>query len=301
MMIRNCSIYSFRIGPQGFGFTEGLTVVDSRITDIDDLGQTMEIADFTSMTGGILKIPGGFNSGSNPATGMVPGSRWFFSGQLDNYGLPFVVLDVTQDASFTYIKTTLPTTLPVFNMTPINNPTRLRRHPAHNATFRNVVGCNLALAMSSAPPNRPLFEYAKMSFVGVASNGTYLAKVWGTLVSLKVNVIRAYTGAQPTLLIVLRGGCVSPTYTSVDWTVTIDLKTVGQRTITPTSVTGSVGADVLGAAPGAVWITTGNFVDSVSSDPSADSDDKQPIWEMELTADQGITAMDATLYRGAPI
>src|SRR5262249_35927435 len=148
--------------------------------------------------------------------------------------------DATQDANFTYIQTTLPGTLPTWGTGIV--PDRIQQHIAYNATFRNCTGCNTVLSLSQAPAARPLFEYAKhvhVGFIGSGlenggpSNQEYLwTFVWGTLVSVTVNVMRPYTGVNSNCQVTHRAATtVKPDYTKLDWQFTIDLKTAGIRTL----------------------------------------------------------------------
>jgi hypothetical protein len=126
--------------------------------------------------------------------------------------------------------------------------------------------------------------------------------IWGTLVSLTVNVIIADSGPNASLLLHPCGGngtqYVSPTNLVTVYNPVIDLKTVGKRIITPTAVTGSVGADAMGAAPGAIW-----FAGDHSLNPylalaaggiasiAGQTATQMPLVEIEFVCDQGITKL----------
>ena len=119
--------------------------------------------------------------------------------------------------------------------------------------------------------------------------------IWGTLVKLRVNVIRAYTGALATLnLNVLGqfgGGIVGVDgFTLSKWNPTINLKIAGERIITPGAFTGDQTGDS-DLSIGAVWFYNG-LKPFLSGNISADNGDKWPTVEIEVITDQGITARE---------
>jgi hypothetical protein len=119
--------------------------------------------------------------------------------------------------------------------------------------------------------------------------------VWGTLVKLRVNVIRAYTGALATLNLNVLGqfgtGIVGVDgFTLSKWNPIINLKIAGERIITPGAFTGDQTGDS-NLSIGAVWFHNG-FKPFLSGNIGADPEDKWPTVEIELIADQGITGIE---------
>lgn len=83
-------------------------------------------------------------------------------------------------------------------------------------------------------------------------------EIWGKFTSLRIKVITAFTTSGALSLRIFAQFAAN--YLNVDgslgstYGVTIDLKTAGERLITFSNVSGSVGADVLGSAPGLIWM-----------------------------------------------
>src|SRR5262249_4516777 len=77
------------------------------------------------------------------------------------------------------------------------NPMIFINAPCPRTTITNCTGCLDIEDASNGPANSPMFSYAKRRFVGfLDTNTAYLQpmKVMGTIVSITVNVIKAYTG-----------------------------------------------------------------------------------------------------------
>jgi len=299
IIVRDTDAGLFKFGPN-YGATETVLVENSRLGSIGYNGATgCTLASITSITNGVIKIVNGNQSGANPIPFLMPGSKGFFSNYqngVDNYGLPFAVLSITADSSYTYYQTTLPAVLPTWNTTPYSNPDRIVPHPCQSVTFINVSGCPQATWMSSAPPARPAFEYSKLTYFGsMPQNGTNLLRGynWGNLSKLTINVRKAYSGATSPAVANVAGIVTTSSYTANYYYVNIDLTQAGLRTITPTTINGALGNDVLGSAPGNIWFTGNWGLAGFSGvDLSADTITHQPIWELELYTDQGITAFD---------
>jgi hypothetical protein len=146
-----------------------------------------------------------------------------------------------------------------------------------------------------------------MSFDGTMSahgNTTTWTKPWGNfnigrLISLKVTVSQAYSGVGALSFDPLstfgNPPVMDPTQTTLfPWSISVDLRTTGVRTITPTQITGSAGADSLGIAPGNVWFG-GPVGPSISRDVSAESPANWPLFEVEIMTDQGFQPSVVTL------
>lgn len=186
--------------------------------------------------------------------------------------------------------------------------------PADSVTLINCTGCPEAVDLSQVGAHGlPLWSYTKRTYTGSAApvgNPNYLGlstappvPIWGKIVHVKVNVIQAYTGTSAPYLLaniinVLRA--LNPDF-SVNNTFdpVIDLKTVGLRTITATTVTndqavnggiGGLGADSNGLfgpplAAGDIWFASEAQL-TVSHNISGDPIGKWPIVSVEILADQ---------------
>ena len=66
----------------------------------------------------------------------------------------------------------------------------------------------------------------------------------------------------------------------------INLMAAGERIITPTTISGAQQGDVLGAAPGNVWMTL--TLAYLNGDIHADDPSTYPTVTVEITTDQGV-------------
>jgi hypothetical protein len=246
-----------------------------------------------SMSGGVISFANTAATGSGPPQRwVVPGTNTFWSapGYL-TVGL-FQVQAVTQDATNTYIQTNEAGGFPT-----IARPTQLRTHPAPQFTCDACTGDAALVAtnvQSGATPLAPLGTYSKRTFTPTSAQGNLGNLVArGKLVSLTINVTRAYTGSGSAVL--------RPTgqfhmftikqsnWTQFDWWPTIDLKTAGERIITPSSVTcngapGGCGADTNLTVPEPVWIQD----KLVPNMPSTFSGGTAPTFTITVRTDQGV-------------
>lgn len=118
-------------------------------------------------------------------------------------------------------------------------------HPCPNATFINCTGCDDAVDLSNpAAWGKPAYDYSKRTYNAAKLASPAGPRLWGNIVSVNVTVGTPFT-TSGALSIRLFGQF------SVDG-LTVDLKTSGLRTITPTTIIGKVGADSL-TPPGVFW------------------------------------------------
>jgi len=212
------------------------------------------------------------------------------SGGTYNYSTPFICTNVRSDGNKVYFDTTLPSNFSV----PLDKDGKMwvTPHPCPDVTVRGCRGCADIVSLSHAPGGRPLFEYARLTLSGDFSTAARVM-LWGKLVKLRVNVIRPYTGALATLNLKVLGqfgaGIVGVDgFTLSQWNPIINLKIAGERTITPGAFTGDQAGDG-NLSIGAVWFYDG-LKPFLVGNISADAKDKWPTVEIELFADQGITA-----------
>lgn len=233
----------------------------------------------------------------------IPGSKCFFMSNYYVYNLasPFIITNVYQDSTNVYFDTTL-TSVPAITGAGSGAP-GIVQHPAPRLTAFNNTGNDTAIVTGKQAAELPLFSYAHKVYSAdlIQPSTTALTQQiqqWGNLVSLKVNVIRADTGANVTLTMrplgVNGAWVINPSNAITQFTLTINLKTAGVRTVTPTTVTGNVAGDVI-AAPGAVWFVQYGLNPWMSASIAANTPVQMPIVEIELITDQGITAFEYTV------
>jgi hypothetical protein len=231
-----------------------------------------------------------------------PGRCYFFAlrgAQRYNFGNPFLVLAIGDDGTNIWFDTTL-AALPAYT-SPLGIPDIIVPHPCGRFSARGISGDPQALQFSKAPPETPLYSYIHKVYGADLAYPAVPLTAWGTLVSLTVNVIIADTGPNTGLLLNPCGQYgayrVDGTNTVASYNPHIDLKTAGKRVITPTAVTGSVGLDNVGPAPGPIWFmgtsgTAGAPVWPFLNNPVAGQTAVQmPLVEIELITDQGITKL----------
>lgn len=182
-----------------------------------------------------------------------------------------------------------------------STPLHFQPHPCPRLTAKNCTGCAQMNDLSGAPDDAPIFSYAKRTLMGDVSDGapgTNLAYmiVWGTIVSLKINVLRAYTGALGTLTLGITANGYDSSLIASNLTQTVNVKIAGERVITTTAATGAQAGDTIAAYAG--WIAT--RVALQYSAGFGDTFEKTPIVEVEITTDQGITKKSALFVPDSP-
>lgn len=174
----------------------------------------------------------------------------------------------------------------------------IRTFPATAVTFSNCTGCNEAVSLSSAPAGKPLWSYSKYTYSSptypmTAAVNLATQKIWGRLVSLKINVITPYGGAgSGTLNAAGQFQCqtIKADNTAFNYVPVINLKIAGERVITPSGVTGTQSGDSSLSVPEAVWFTN-SLIPRINQDLSS----SPPVFTIEIITDQGIMANVAPL------
>lgn len=264
--ITDSKLNNFGPGIWAYGGTNGATICTRCIiaTFNFDFGilQNTNPSPY-SMSRGVISFPNTAASGPGPAQRwVVPGVNvfWTAPGFLTT-GI-FQVRAVTQDATNVYIHTNETGGFPT-----IASPILYRTHPSSRFTCDACTGDPAIVAatiQAGATPLAPLGTFSKRAFTPTSAQGNLGNLVArGKFVSLTINVTQAYTGSGPAIL--------RPTgqfhlftikqsdWTQFDWWPAIDLKTPGERVITPSGVTcngapGGCGADANLTVPEAVWI-----------------------------------------------
>lgn len=288
-VVRDSDIGELTIGCQGYGASETLLVENSRVGKVTPQFNSDAISDFELSHGSLrnLNVPG-------PVRWAVPGSKGFLqtTSQL-NYGLPFVITNVRRDGNGdTVIDTTLPDALPAMP-TNAGAVVKFCSHPMPRITVRNSVGCQDIVDLSNAPDDRPLFSYARRLYFGNIGYADQF-KVQGSLVRLRVNVIRAYTGTRASLNFnfLEQAGAITldlPGNVYDHWNPWVNLKIAGERLIVVGASTGLQTDDNIKVI-GNKWFA-GGLGPFLGPDIGTEAPDTWPIVEIEIETDQGITAV----------
>lgn len=289
--LSNVTTGSLSLGATGQGRTDGVTVVNSNIAAISAVPRTIPniIGEGYTMSGGVIRWP----LSNKAIPWAVPGTYFCFFGHKECETPFYQVLSVTFDATDTIVRTTAPGGFPTV---PLGTGTLgLKVHPCPVWRGSGNVGCADILDLNQAgAQGKPLYSYSKRSYTaGDLNSASYAFQVWGLLSAINMNVTQLYTGTQLTLTAEALGQ-FGGSVLSVDRTVEItydpvlNLKQLGQRTITPGAVSGQSG-DTLGSAPGNVWLAGPQGI-FANHDVTGEASNKWPIVEIEIIAEQGVVA-----------
>ncbi len=251
LVMDTCEFPIVRPGPTDYGVANSITAKDSVFTFYQAfvgarrwLGLTGAGVDVggTSMTNGVIAIP---RSG-NPFFDAL-NTNWAVPDSVSRFGdsdraciLFFKIVDVTADAAKMYIKTNLTGTWPVHN-----GPLSIDAHPCPHYTGINCSSTapagtddgSFVYGLNSAPPGAPLYSYSRVTMRGNTLPNVELepgSHIWGTFVSLSMNVIRPYVGATtPAVMEPVNYACW---VTKRDGTIAIfkpaiDIRIAGERKI----------------------------------------------------------------------
>lgn len=264
-IISNSTIRKFGPGALYYGRTDEVVCTGCDISQFSRFGANVTI-DVYRMENGTITIP----NTKGAVSWAVPGTHAFFSGA-QGPQVAFTVLDVTQDADNTYVRTNLTGGFPP-------GVRNIQVHPAPKFTCAGCRGIAGA-ALSLLPADAPLFSYARYTVNG--SKGTayhWQPTVWGALSALSINVTNAYGGAGE-LLFHLAAFDNWPVFLDnlpKFYGAIVDVKTPGNRVVTPSDVTcnGVSGAcstkDSGLAVAGAIWFAgQTNSASQFYPDPSS--------------------------------
>lgn len=165
--------------------------------------------------------------------------------------------------------------------------------PLRSLYFENCTGTDQAVDLSQAAArNKPWGAYTKREYDGqtgfTTTFGPSVATI-GNLVSLKINVTRAYAGASAlSLQFNLRymtGDFQTGTY--VFYAGTVNLKTTGERVIQLNGVSsGSLSGDSLSSFPSTAWLCS-SMQPQMSRGITGESSSDAPAFTVEVITDQG--------------
>jgi hypothetical protein len=245
------------------------------------------------MSGGVLTVA----NSHGPVNWAVPGGNYFFAkynGSVYNEGVPFQIIDITQDATNTYIHTTLSGGFPKL---PGDNSNGLAiyAHPAPQFTCSNCTGSAAAIDLSQAPAGAPIYSYSKRTYTGNSlpvyrGQNLPIAHVWGTIVSVKVNVAVPYRGTQGAVTMNALGpygiGAIAPDQSDTFYNPVINLNIPGERDLFPASVAGMQSDDSI-SPPGFLWSLYGTSP-TISANIAHEPSSVWPTVTIEVTTDQGV-------------
>lgn len=280
-------------GPTSFGCTSSISMTDctgiktftggsaASSTGIDSGGVSATMP----MTAGIITILNTDNDGSTPPGGdgenptriFVPGT-WLF---LDNKAI-MQVLDVTQDATNTYVHTSLAGSWPF-------TVTQLRVHPCPDLTVRGCTGTAAELEdLNQAPANTPLYAYSKRTYVKDASGASEhsLINLRGKLVTAKYDVTTASAGSFNQSQFDNWDEVYKSDYTTYTYGPSINVGATGLRTIRDSTTATGNQSDSLPdlTSIGHIW-----FAGPSHSGPVFNSNNGGATLTVEFIMDQGIT------------
>lgn len=213
----------------------------------------------------------------------VPGTNLLWVGS-HGTGPIFKVLDVTQDQNFTYIKTDFPGGFPSYAGARL----AIRVHPAPKFTCKNCSGSIDALDLSNAPAGAPLYSYSKRTYSAAAGTVPALrVGLWGKLRTAKFNVTTPYsgTGSLQFQLSQFNNWPIISQGTVSTFGPGINMRIGGERTLTPTGVTGMQTLDKLGVPPSQATLLGPSYSGPTFSAATQSSAEIT----VELTTDQGIS------------
>jgi hypothetical protein len=290
-VISDSRIANFNPGAYGYGRSDEVSCTNCVLPVIAPYGVTEKgpgdvgVNYAYAMSNGVIT----FSNTNGALRWAVPGNNLMWRG-VYNSETAFRIVDVTQDANNTYVQTTLPGGFPPVPLT--GGKLFIQVHPAPKFTCTNCTGGDDAVDLSQAPAGAPIFSYSKRTYTGgnlhPYPNHPTRMNIWGSVLSVSVNVSTPYTGALPALTLTsMIQPMINTDYSGFRYSPTINLKMAGLRSITPSSVTGSQSADSNLSMPGPAWFADFSGV-LISSDVSGESPSLWPTVTIEIATDQGV-------------
>jgi hypothetical protein len=291
------------LGPQGYGQTESVNITNTTAIGVgagSPGGYQLPITDFQYSKGRFTYIGRGIPPWAVPGLwylGVAHPQAWL------SYCYPFAVTDVVTDQIWptggrTVLVTNLPDPLPAF---PVPQDglgfITLNQNACPSVTASGLTGSPTSRDVNTAPPGLPMFSHCIGTYTGSPSETREIV-MHGRLVSIRINVVKPYTGVTAASVIfnsskyenarILHSNLGGDSF---GWH--INVKIMGERLLTPTSATGIQTGDGLtyGGTP-AAWAAPGviTFTDtigpSINYDLSNENLNVRPIVEFEMLTDQ---------------
>lgn len=279
-IMSNVTMGEFRPGAFGYGRSDSLTCTNCVIGSFSYLGildKGVGDGGFNpgngyTMVNGVITIPNTYNA----QRWAVPATNVMWQGA---FGLEFLfkVVDVTQDATNTYVQTNWPGGFPTSN----GGNHFLQVHPAPQCTFTNCTGNIDVVDLSQATAGAPIYSYSKRTYSGLSSGGQPIFLTWGKVVSISFNVTALQSGANVNPMGQFHNFTMKADETIFDYIPFIDLGTIANRIITPSNVTGQQSGDANLSIPEAVWLNGGNAFMNTNMVASSIT--------IEIRTDQGVS------------
>jgi hypothetical protein len=251
VVVKNCIIETYSPSA-AYGTTERLYFENTLVQNLQvGYGNNFApgLGTFT-FSNGTFSLP--ITAGSNFL--FCVGAKGLLTGTQSS---PFQIINARADSypGNYYIDTTLPASLPTYD---IGGPSQVCLHNCASLTVINCRGPQLEMLSRGHPPGAPLGSYASRTMTydwDTFINGAgQQIELFGQITKYRVNVIRPYTGGTNATMMMhlfhIFGAfgykVVNPLlgpYTRIRPDPCIDLKTAGERIITPTTVSGITGND----------------------------------------------------------
>jgi hypothetical protein len=273
------------------GWIKVLAVIDAVTADFD----------VSSLPGFVFAGTASINPGE-AVRWAIPGTFVKWQGQLDAVGI-FKVVDVTQDANFTYVHTDQTGTWPPLPL--IAGKLSVATFGVQSQVVARCSGVRLADQYSlPGAQNKTAGSYFDQTFTGSPSPLPTLIPMIGNVVSVMIDVKVPYTGTiQPTLFFHYtqfdNGAVVDSAGNLVTFGPVVDAKVFGKRMILPTDNVSNPTAQPndrgMLLPAGGSWQprggfgqpqyenSTGTFLDISGEDPAT-----WPVIEMEIILDTGM-------------
>lgn len=122
-----------------------------------------------------------------------------------------------------------------------------------------------------------------------AGQNLSLAHTWGSIISIRINVVTPYTGVKPRLTLNALGpfgiAAIASNQVSVTYNPVIDLKVTGERQISPSSLVGIQTTDAVSLSESRLKNACRPTISAdISSEPPSD----WPTVTIEIVTDQSI-------------
>jgi hypothetical protein len=254
-------LVNVQVSPAGYGATEELIIESPAVihTLTANNANRQTYGSFTQ-SGGDLTYTGAVGT---PLPWGVPGTLAALGTSTRVSGYGSVISAVTAASREAVLHTTFASPLPTLPAL-WGSPSYVFQQPALAVSVEvGVTGCPQVIGLTGGTQGLPLFS--SLDYTDTWMGTPPLFNIRGQLISLLVDVVTPYTGAQATANLHIGGAGNNQPIRDASGNAAvygpiINTKVAGQRLITPTTVTGAQSGDTLGAAPGLIWfIDFGGF------------------------------------------
>ncbi len=281
------NVPSLQCGVGGYGATEEIVIespaVISALSAVDS--NRSAYANFTQ-SGGDLTYTGAVGT---PLPFGIPGTLLALSTSTRKSVYGSTISALTASGHEQVLHTSFANPLPTLPAA-YGTPNYVKQHPCLAITVESgVTGCPQIVALAGGVAGDPLFSNFDYTGNWITP---FTIQVRGQLVSLTIDVLTAYTGAQANAKLHIGGTFDNQPVRLADGTAgtfgpIVNTKIVGTRVITPTTVTGAQSGDTLGSAPGLIWwVDFGGWSPVLSGSFGGDTADKYPSVRITILLDQ---------------